>query len=356
MRVFDLDTKSKRIRLRADQLEDLYWLTVVVENGDLVTSTTTRRVKMNRNRRAESKKVAMRLTLTVKKVQIDPYSQRLRISGIVREGPEKYFVRGRHHTINAGVGSVIELKKLNWHRSFLGLLKRAETASYRPPVILLSLDKEGSVLAVVTDYRVEVLFETRSNIPPKGAERADRPTYERSFFKKLADSVEEIANRKQAKALIVGGPGLMKRKFLTYLSEERQELSGMAREGHASTVTVNGIYEMIRRGEVDRSLGQLSITLHSSLMDEFLTLLSKNRRLVAYGLEDVKQAVRRGASKVVVILNSLLFSEGTKEQVIEVLDICDETRAEFHIVDGKSEPGGILKGFGGMVSILRYPL
>jgi len=356
MKILSLNAKEKELVIRIEKLEDLYWLTGIVERDDLVTAVTTRKIRVGGRESKKTERIPMKLTLRVEKITIDPYSYRTRISGIVLECPEKYSVKGRHHTINVKEGSTIRIVKHRWHPSFLALLDRAKKASLKETILLVAMDEEKAVVGSVDEYGLRELAEVKSQIPSKRAGDIDRYSYERIYFKKLADIIQEYLDRFNASALIVAGPGFMKEKFTSYLSEKRPSVASITKVGHASSATINGLEEILKRWEYKKLLQEISITLHSKLMEEFLLRASRRRNLIAYGIDDVREAVNAGAAEKVLILDKLLFSPENKAKVLDILDMCERTRAEFHILSSRSEPGRLLQNFGGIAALLRYTI
>ncbi|RLG48499.1 MAG: mRNA surveillance protein pelota [Thermoproteota archaeon] len=356
MKVLSLNAKEKELVIKIEKLEDLYWLTGIVERDDLVTAVTTRKIRVGGRESNKTERIPMKLTLRVEKITIDPYSYRTRISGIVLECPEKYSVKGRHHTINVKEGSIIRIVKSKWHPSFLALLDRAKEASLKATILLVAMDEEKAVVGSVDEYGLRELAEVKSEIPSKGAGDLDRSSYERTYFKKLTDIIQEYLDRFSANALIIAGPGFMKEKFMSYLTEKRPSIASIAKMGHASSATINGLEEILKRGEFKKLLQEISLTLHSKLVEELLFRVSKRRNLIAYGLDDVEMAVNAGAAEKVLILDKLLFSPENKARVLDILDMCEKTKAEFHILNSRSEPGRLLHNFGGIAALLRYPI
>ncbi|MDK2383832.1 MAG: mRNA surveillance protein Pelota, partial [Candidatus Korarchaeota archaeon] len=164
MKILEQDLKKGFIKLRVESLDDLYWLSSILEPGDLVTMRTTRRVKQEGIRADSGERVPMTITLEVEKVKMDQYSARLRITGIVRVGPEKFGIQGQHHTLNVTEGSTLKVVKEKWSRSHLDILRRAEESSSKGNVILVAIDDEGATVAKVNAYRAEEIAYVRSNL------------------------------------------------------------------------------------------------------------------------------------------------------------------------------------------------
>lgn len=354
MRILEEDLKRGFIKLKVETLDDLYWLSSILEKEDLVTMKTTRRIKQEGIRADSGERVPITLTLEVEKVKMDRYSARLRITGIVRIGPEKLGIQGQHHTLNVTEGSTLKIVKKKWNRSHLDILKRAERASNKGAAILVAMDDEGATVAKVDAYRAEEMAYMRSHLPSKRGDLKGREDAERRYYSELSSLLEELDSRVKPQAIIVGGPGYTREKFSKYLRERNPELGKKLREGGATSSTFSGILEMVKRGDVDRAVKELTLSQDMRAVDEIFELLSRGSELVTYGLREVIKAVQFGAAESVLVSSSLLFNPETRDDILGVLEMCEDTRAEFHIVDFKSEPGEKLLSLGGIAAKLRY--
>ncbi len=355
-RVIEEDVKKGFIALKVERLEDLYWLLSIIEPGDWVTMRTTRRVKREGGRADSGERLPMTLTVEVEKVKLDEYSSRLRLTGVVRIGPEKFGIQGQHHTLNVDVGSTVKIWKKNWRRSHLEIIRRAVESSTKAKAILVSMDDEGATVAELDNYNLSEVMYIRSGLSSKRAERSDREGEERRYFSDLAKTLEDLKGRSGAQVVIVGGPGFMKDKFYKYVQERHSELTKSIRVTTTSNATMSGVVELVKRGEVDKAVKDLDLTKHMKLVDEVFELLAKGSKLVTYGLNEVEQAVNMGAAEKVLVCSSLLFNQETRDRILSILEMAEKTRSEFHIVDSRSEPGEKLESIGGIAAILRYSL
>src|SRR6266571_2615038 len=99
MRVFHRDPKTGEIKMLVENADDLWHLHNLVREGDLVRASTYRRedVKADKVRPERGEKVRVTLTIRVEGVEFQAFSDRLRITGVIVEGPQDL---GRHHTLN----------------------------------------------------------------------------------------------------------------------------------------------------------------------------------------------------------------------------------------------------------------
>src|SRR5207247_8524163 len=110
MRVLHRDPRTGEIKLRVENADDLWHLHNLVLPGDHVRASTYRReeVKTDKVRPERGEKVRVTLTIRVESVEFQAFSDRLRITGVIVEGPQEL---GRHHTLNVSVDGVLSVSK-----------------------------------------------------------------------------------------------------------------------------------------------------------------------------------------------------------------------------------------------------
>src|SRR2546428_9036859 len=144
MRVLHRDPKTGEIKVRVENADDLWHLHNLVLPGDLVRASTYRReeAKTDKVRPERGEKVRVTLTIRVESVEFQAFSDRLRITGVIVEGPQDL---GRHHTLNVAVEDVLSVIK-TWQTHELRRIEEAAAAAQKPLVAFLSLDDEEARL------------------------------------------------------------------------------------------------------------------------------------------------------------------------------------------------------------------
>src|SRR5207247_8981980 len=101
MRVLHRDPKTGEIKMRVENPDDLWHLHNLLLPGDLVRASTTRReeVKSDKVRPERGEKVRVTLTIRVEGVEVEAFSDRLRITGGIVGAPQDL---GRQHTVHGG--------------------------------------------------------------------------------------------------------------------------------------------------------------------------------------------------------------------------------------------------------------
>src|SRR3990172_6034722 len=109
MRVIIEDKKGFSRVFIPESFNDLFLLTRIVDRSDLVSSKTTRRIhRTDSSTRSGDKgeRLPMTLTLEVKEVrfQDSEVDRRLRVKGLIRDGPADLISIGSNHTLNITKG------------------------------------------------------------------------------------------------------------------------------------------------------------------------------------------------------------------------------------------------------------
>jgi len=209
MRVLHRDPKTGEIKLRVENPDDLWHLHNLLLRGDHVRASTTRReeVKTDKVRPERGEKVRVTLTIRVEDVEFQAFSDRLRIAGVIVEGPQDL---GRHHTLNVGVDDVLSIIK-TWKAHELRRIDEAVAAAQKPLVAFLSLDDEEALIAQLRQYGVRELGLVRAPGHGKMFPTGDARTV---FFD---DILTQLRTTDIGEALVVLGPGFTREAFVEYL-------------------------------------------------------------------------------------------------------------------------------------------
>src|SRR2546429_6075538 len=131
MRVLHKDPATGEIKVRVENADDLWHLHTLVLPGDHVRASTYRRqeVKTDKVRPERGEKVRVTLTVRVESVEFQAFADRLRITGVIVEGPQDL---GRHHTLNVAVDDVVSIIK-TWRSHEVRRIDRARGPGREPP-------------------------------------------------------------------------------------------------------------------------------------------------------------------------------------------------------------------------------
>ncbi|MEM3141717.1 MAG: mRNA surveillance protein Pelota, partial [Zestosphaera sp.] len=229
----------------------------IIKAGDVVVSKTLRDVKVD----GEGKRrLPMTLAIKVEKLYFQPFASRLRIHGIIVEGPEEYGLRGSHHTLNVDVGSEITLFKESISQA---LLRRLESLSNRRRfrALLVAADFDEVSLAILYDQGIRFL----NDLTLPGIRSDDESSIE-SMATLIAEEVVRYLESEKIDFLIVGSPTVL-REALT--KELKTRIRGKLKI-FTDSVSIGGragIQELLKRDSVKGLLQEFVIVEGEEILE-----------------------------------------------------------------------------------------
>lgn len=338
MKVLFFDKKQGVAKVLVETLEDLWHLENILEEGDKISSSTTRTVKFGDK---EEKKPVF-ITISLEDVKFSKSVNRLRLRGKIISGkPEDFVQLGRYHTIDAELDGKISILK-KWKSFQIKRLKEAEKERKRPLVKIVAMDEEKAITAVLRGFGVEYGPEIHN----KGSKRGD--DYEKHTQQYYGDLQKYLENSKEK--ILIAGPGFAKDNFKKFLKDKNPELSKSIILDSCSYAERSGVNELLKRGVFERIVGEQRLEKEEKLIEEFIKQLNKEG-LVVYGLEEVSKAIDSGAISKLLILDELLRKD---KKVQKLVELAEKLRAELTIFSKEGDSGIKLKGFGGIAAFLRF--
>lgn len=265
---------------------------------------------------------------------------------------------------------------------------------------LLLLDRSEATIGFLRGKHIELIKNIESQVPSKhrmGGQSARR--FERlieiaahEFFKKVANlALEAFGSEKDLTGILIGGPGPTKEFFNKegYLNHELQKkVIDTFDTGYTDD---QGLRELIEKAR--ESLRDIDLMREKRLIQRLLDEIRKaDGGLATYGEDQVKSALQAGA------VDTLLISEdmkrikadwkcpkcGFEKEIIytttpdelvcekcgeemdltaeidlikELFKMAEQVSTKIELISGESEEGELLlKAFGGLAAILRFPL
>ena len=340
MRVLEerLKDSEGEIKLIPENLEDLWHLKYIIEPGDIVFALTKRISESSDKLRSDKEKVTVRLGIRVEKVEFHRFANRLRITGVIVAGVED----SGYHTINITVGKELSIIK-EWKEEQLRRIKEAEEAARRPEIVIVTIEEGEASIGVVRQWGVEEVEVIRESYGK------DRGSYRREFFGDVASAIE----RMDFKYLVVAGPGFAKDDFMKFLKEKHPEMANKAIVVDTSSIGTRGFIEVLKRGVLDRIAGELRIAEEAKYLDTLLERIAKGRG-VAYGLEEVREAVSYSAVETLLVADEFLREEREQWDIDSLMREVERGGGKVVIMSTEFEPGKRLMALGGIAALLRF--
>ncbi|MDD1747450.1 MAG: mRNA surveillance protein pelota [Methanomassiliicoccales archaeon] len=344
MRLLHQDRKTGEIKFQVDNMDDLWHLYNIIELGDLVLASTYRREEQKsdkvRNERGEKKRVF--LGIRVEKMEFHEFDSRLRITGVIEQGPQDL---GAHHTFNVEEGEVLTVVKLHWKDSTLDRIKRALEDSKRPTIVFVSIENDEATIAVMRQYGMQNLATICG---PSGGKMYEQKTDD-DFYLEIIEKVGQLVTA--GVPLIVLGPGFAKETLLALGKQKAPEAFRNVHVYHTGQAGMAGVHELMKRGMGADILEGSRVAEETNLVEKVLEEIAKDGP-VAYGPREVEEAVRSGAVETLLVLDPLL-----REKDLEALmNAVESSRGRVMVVSEHHEAGRKLEALGGMAALLRFRL
>jgi len=347
MKVLFKDLKHGEIKLVPENLDDIWHLYNIIEENDLVRAVTFRtdEQKDDKKRSKKAEKKRMKLGIRVSEVKFHEFSDRLRIHGIIEEGPQDL---GSFHTLNIDADKMepITIIKEKWKDYQLKRIDEAVKQRNQPILVFVSLDEDNATVAILRQSGIQWIADIDSKRSGKMYESKDT---QNEYFSEILQVVK--TNKTQVSPLIIVGPGFTKEHFLKYGKEKEPNLfekTFIHATGHSG---MNGIQEAIKTGIVKQITKENRVVLETMIVEKLFEEIKKNG-LVTYGPEEVKNAVQQGAVEKLIITDKIVRTP----QGEELLRAAKENNSDFIIVNTMNEAGKKLEGIGGVAALLRFKI
>jgi len=342
MKVLHQDRFKGEIKMQVEVSDDLWHLYNILTPGDLVYASTYRReeAKSDKIRAERGEKKRMTLGIRLEKVEFGEFDNRLRLLGVIEEGPQDV---GSHHTLIMEEGEVLSVIKQHGKPSQLERVKRAVEDSKKPCVVFIALDDDEATVAVLRQFGIKRLADIYSG----GHGKMYATKEEGDYFG------EVISKAKQAHSagvpIIVLGPGFAKETLMARGKERDPEMFSKAFLYHTGQSGMNGIQELMKRGMGAEVLKDSRVAEETELVERLLEQVGTDG-LATYGPKEVREAAKAGAVEQLLILDSLV----RERDVESLMRTVEDSRGRVTIVSEMHEGGKKLESLGGMAALLRY--
>jgi protein pelota len=342
MKVLHQDTRTNEIKLRPDTIDDLWHLSNLLDESDLVYASTYRRKedKADKLRPERTEKVRMRLGIRVRKVEFHESEDRLRMLGEIESGPQDV---GQHHTLMIGIGDDITIVKTEWKQAYLERIKRAIEASDKPSIVFIAIEDTEAVIALAREYGFKESATITRN--PEGKMYDSKPN-EAAYLDEVIDKVVPIL---KGEPLVILGPGFTKESLSRRIREKHPDLPSEIILLSTGQAGMAGVHEAMKRGLGGKAVENSRVARETRLVEQLFSEIGSDG-LFAYGMQSVRTATEAGAVKILLVLDEKVRTD----EADDLLKLVESSRGEFVIISSLHEAGRRLESLGGIAAILRY--
>jgi len=352
MDIIKQNIKKGLVTIKIKTLDDLWYLSQIIEPGDIVKGKTIRKIKIGEEeQRAKNvTKKAVFVSIKVEKSEFHKYSDILRVSGTIIEGPE-IVQKGSYHTFNIEENTIITIIKEHWLKFQLDKLKEAKEQRVED-ILVCVFDREEADFALLKKQGYKLLAHFKGDVNKK----FEAAKVKNTFYSDIVKKIEEYDKRYKIRHILLASPAFWKEDLFKIIKND--ELKQKIVLATCSNTGKSGINEVLKRAEIRNILKKERVAKELNLVDSLLEEISKDN-LAAYGIKEVKEAVNSGAVAMLLITDSLIQKtrqEDKYKEIEELMRLVEQMKGEIFIISADNEAGKKLNGLGGIGAILRFKL
>lgn len=344
MKILGKNLKNKDIGVEITNNEDLWFLSHIIEEKDLITGRTERKIKIGNDDNQKTVRKTVFLTIRTEKTEYEPENNSLRILGTITKGPDDIPL-GEHHSFNISLRDKINIIKENWMS--YQIEKIEEATKEKANTLLVVFDREDVKYALLKNSGYETLSEKKGDVQKKQEET----TQKNNFYKEIALQIKEYFDRHKIQNIIIASPAFWKEYLLKELPDDLKKKTISAT---ISGVDDSSFQELLKRDELKKVLENERTTKELNLIEELLGAISKDKAF--YGIKEAKEKVAEGSALKFLVSETFIKKMKEENKYFEIdklLKNAEAIRANITILSGK-ESSKKLDGLGGVAGTLRW--
>ena len=349
MQVIKKNLRQGEITVKVNSAEDLWFLSQLIEADDSIKGKTERKIKIGKE--DERKQSVVRkpvfLEIKVEKTEFHKYSDNLRVSGIILQGPDD-IPRGTHHTFNVEPGSVVTITKTEWPGYQLDKLKEA-TEQIITKILVVLMDREEAIFALLKNQGYEVLSHLKGEVAKKGLETQGK----KDFYNEIIEQLKGYDKRFELENIIVASPSFWKEYLMKAMPEELKNKITLAT---CSDVGESAIKEVLQRPELLRVLEHDRAANELGMIESLLKAISEDE--ACYGLSECKEKIEIGAIKELFVSYEFMQKareENKHREIEKIMRLAEKMNGKVHILSTEEAEKKLI-GLGGIAGILRWKI
>ncbi len=319
------DILDETIKLTISEDEDLWYLSLLLQPGDVIFADVFRRTedKGDKIRSKKTSRERIRVGIKLENFEFLELSGQFHLLGKIISGPEDYI--DSYQSVNVQKGSEIDVIPID-KETFIEKLKGFEEFNVKSSLVL-SVDDETVSLYKITET---------SNIPIFEIDRHQGKQYETSNSKWLEELKRRLSNYLNEEIFLIG-PSMFKEQLM-------RELKGFNFvDTDVSQSREEGIRELLQSG-----VTKLRKSFENEIVATFLKKIGSNMGI--YGIKEILNALDMRAVDT-LLMTDKFFREKSGNELFKK---CKDGGCKIFVIHSDWETGKIIQSFGGIAAILRY--
>ncbi len=345
MQLITSDFKKGLVKLKVNDKDDLWYLSHLIDQGDIIRGKATRKIKIGEGENAKSVKKTLTLSIEAETIELTETS--VRVNGKVTEGTEEV-PKDSYQSITLEEASEFTIEKLQWLSYQKQKLQEACEKKY--DYLLCLFDREEVLFALTKKFGYEILAALKGEVQKK----AKAVEIKKDFQEEIIKALETYAQRYNPSAIILASPAFYKEDL--YKKIAASDFKKKIVLATCSDISERSLDEVMRRPELAETLKHSRARQEQILIEELLKEINKNDK-AAYGWKEVQEAINSGSVLKLLLTEDFIHKKriaGDFAEIEQGMKTVDSLQGEIHIISSESDAGKKLNGLGGIAAILRY--
>ncbi|GAB5033847.1 mrna surveillance protein pelota [Nannochloropsis oceanica] len=352
--------------LRPEEPEDMWAIYNLISEGDLVRTTTFRKVvKESATGSTTSSKIRLNLTIQVERVQFDPDTCVLRLSGRNREESE-HVKMGAYHTLDLELQRNFTIQKTCWDTVVLDRLDEACDPVKQAEVAAIVMQPGLANICLLTGSMTIVRQRIDMSIPKKRAGNVAHDKALQKFYRATYEALIRHINFGLVKAVLLASPGFVNSDFFAFmnaeaqLKEDKPLLQNKAKFVlcHSSSGHKHALEEVLTQPGIQARLSDTKAVGEVQALGDFYAMLSAQPDRAHYGFNHVSVAAEHDAVEMLLMSDSIFRGRDflARRRFVDLVESVKAKGGRFLCFSSLHVTGEKLHQLGGVAAVLRFPL
>ncbi len=349
MHIIHQDNKKAHVKFKVTNPDDLWYLSTLIEPPDLLSASTTRKLKLGTDENAKVIKKTIYVTIEVETVEFSQTGSALRINGKIKSIHDD-IPKDSYQSISLEINDEATLQKkafLSYH-----LQKLQEASEKKYSYLICLFDREEALFALTKTRGHEILLNLKGDVPKK----AQKVEIKKDFYEELLSLLQSYAQRYNPERIILASTAFYKEDLMKKITSS--QLKQKITLATCSDVSETALSEIMRSTELTYALKTSRAREEQLLIEELLHEINKDGKAV-YGFEQTKHAINIGAAQTLLLTEKCIQQfrlTNRHPELDQLLKTMESTQSKIHLISSEHDAGKKLDGLGGIAALLRYKL
>ena len=351
------------VQLIVDNPEDLWALYNIMEVGDCIKLSTSRKVHHEKGSKSLSIKKSITINLKIEDIEYSPNSIRFKGKNVSENECIKI---GQYQSDEILVNSTFTLSKNVWDDIHLETLKRVTDVTVMSKIVAILMEPGISNLFYINNNQTVIKGKINESMPKTKARFSKNEVKENKFFNKILNQFIKQINFENIKVLIIAGPGLIKNDFKKLIEKsiesspkEWADLKNNLKKiiyTESSSGYKHSLQEILSKPNIKALIKDTKCINDVSIMERFNEIKGLQPDKLFFGYKSFDIAYKNYAIDTLIVTDGYI----RKLSALERKDLSDKIRylklnkikvcqfSSLHFTGEKIDE------FGGICGILKY--